>query len=352
MDISSVDGDHVEGENIKRMNNRGFRITFSILLSSFFLLWIADPCLSDLKAGPPVFLDLDGPKSFRQNPPQDYGPWNRDLDWYESSDGLVFSKKGIFVERGGVPCLVKAPDGRLFAVFQWFPLNQRESFDQVAVMVSSDQGRNWTPPSLLRVSGLPSNLYRVFDPTLVALPEGGFRLYFSSERTSALNPRGNRAIFSAISNDGISFEFEPGQRFGFEGSETYDCAVGFVGTLWHLFCPVSASEGWGYHATSSDGLNFLQQPPVFIPGQRDWLGNVNSTEKGLYFYGSGRQGAWAGFSPDGFNWSLASGATNLGGDPAIVSAGERGYLAVATGPLRADAKPGPPVFSKKSVIRR
>jgi len=335
-----------------RMNSRRFPIEFAILFLSLFLLWVASPCPSDLKAEQPILWNLDGPDSTRQNPSQDYGPWNRDLERYESSDGLVFSKKGIFVERGGVPSLAKAPDGRLFAVFQWFPLNQRESFDQVAVMVSSDQGQSWTAPKLIRVSGLPSNLFRVFDPTLVALPDGGFRLYFSSERTSALNPRGNRAVFSAVSSDGISFEFEPGQRFGFEGSETYDCAVGFVGTIWHLFCPVSASEGWGYHATSLDGLSFTQQPPVFIPGQRDWLGNVNSTEKGLFFYGGGRQGGWAGFSPDGFTWNLASGGTNLGGDPAIVSAGERGYLAVATSALRSDARLGPPVFSKKSIIRR
>lgn len=297
-------------------------------------------------------VNVDGPDSLGQDPRLDYGPWNRDLEWHESSDGLTFVKKGIFVERGGVPSLTKAADGRLVAVFQWFPLSDREAFDRVAFMVSSDQGSKWTPPALIRVSGQPPNLYRVFDPTLVALPGGGFRLYFSSERISALNPRGNRAIFSAVSDGGIDFQFEPGQRFGFDDRETYDCAVGLIGANWHLYCPVSASEGWGYHAVSSDGLNFVRQPDVFIPGQRDWLGNAVSTEKGLLFYGSGRQGNWAGFSADGFNWTLVSDRTGLGGDPAVVFAGERGYLAVSTGPLRPDARPGPPVFTKKATIRR
>ena len=84
-----------------------------------------------------------------QNPSQEYGPWNRDLDWYESSDGLAFSRKGTFVERGGVPALIRSPDGNLFAVFQWFPLNRREAFDQVALKISSDQGRTWTAPALI-----------------------------------------------------------------------------------------------------------------------------------------------------------------------------------------------------------
>jgi hypothetical protein len=51
----------------------------------------------------------------RQNPPQDYGPWNRDLEWHESGDGLAFTKKGTFVERGGVPSLARTEDGRLVA---------------------------------------------------------------------------------------------------------------------------------------------------------------------------------------------------------------------------------------------
>ncbi|MBM3293401.1 MAG: hypothetical protein FJY82_02630 [Candidatus Aminicenantes bacterium] len=305
--------------------------------------------------GASVFTRLANPVSpdfSPQNRPQDYGPWNRDLEWYASSDGLMFSKKGTFVERGGVPSLAKAIDGRLQAVFQWFPLSKKEAFDQVAFKISSDLGESWTSPELIQVSGLPPQLFRVFDPTLVGLPGGGFRLYFSSERIGPLNSRGNRAIFSAVSGDGIHFLFEPGQRFGFDDSETYDCAVGVWGGLWHLYCPRPFSEGWGYHATSADGLNFVRQPDVFIDSRLDWLGNVLAGANGLFFYGSGRTGGWAAFSSDGFAWTLLADRTGLGGDPAIVMAGENRYLAVNTGPLRPDAKPGPPVFSKKTIVKR
>jgi hypothetical protein len=287
-----------------------------------------------------------------QTPIQDYGPWNRDLEWGESADGLRFSKIGTFVERGGVPSLARTADGRLLAVFQWFPLDDPDAFDLIALKVSLNDGWRWTPPAVIRLEGLPSYLYRSFDPTLVSLPDGRLRLYFSSERGAPQNKRGNRAIFSAVSSDGYHYLFEPGQRFGLEGTETYDCAVALLGSTWHLYCPVAGAEGWGYHATSNDGLNFVLQPNVFIPGQRDWLGNAITTDAGLVFYGSGRQGTWAGFSPDGFSWTLASGQTYLGGDPAVVVSASGRYWSVSTGPLRSDARPGPPLFTKKTVIRR
>jgi hypothetical protein len=281
-----------------------------------------------------------------QGSPGEYGPWNRDLVFSESVDGLRFFSAGTFEERGGVPSLARTADGRLYAVFQWFPLDRREAFDLIAFKVSLDRGRRWTRPTTLRLEGLPDGLFRAFDPTLVVLPDGRFRLYFSSERTTPQNPRGNRAIFSAVSTDGFHYRFEPGQRFGFEGAETYDCAVAQFNGTWHLYGPVAGSEGWGYHATSADGLDFITQPRVFIPGQRDWLGNVVASEAGLHFYGSGRQGPWAGFSPDGFTWTVASDMTGLGGDPAVLRTAPGRVIAVSTGPLRPDAMPGPPVFVK------
>ncbi|MBM3311761.1 MAG: hypothetical protein FJY80_09650, partial [Candidatus Aminicenantes bacterium] len=38
-----------------------------------------------------------------QGSPAEYGPWNRDLLFSESVDGLRFSPAGTFEERGGVP---------------------------------------------------------------------------------------------------------------------------------------------------------------------------------------------------------------------------------------------------------
>ena len=206
-------------------------------------------------------------KGESQYPPQDYGPWNRNLELFESGDGRAFRKIGVFIERGGVPSLARADDGSLWAVFQWFPLNDKNSFDQVACVVSRDFGLSWTKPAVVRVAGMPSNLYRVFDPTLIPLPGGGFRLYFSSERIDPENSRGNRAIFSAVSSDGLYYEFEPGQRFGFEAAETFDCAVAFLAGVWHLYCPNPNSESLGI------SCRVLERSGLRAPAGRFSFGN-------------------------------------------------------------------------------
>jgi len=277
--------------------------------------------------------------------PQEYGPWNRDLEFHYSDDGLRFHRTGIFVERGGVPSLVRKTDGTLLAAFQWFPLDRREAFDRIAVKLSHDDGTTWSAPEPITISGMPANLYRAFDPTLAVLPDGRVRLYFTSERRTAQSDRGNRAIFSAVSNnDDATYTFEPGERFGFAASETFDCAVTWRSNTWHLYCPVPRHAGCGYHAVSQDGLAFERRRDVTIQGQREWLGNVLAAREGLLFYGSGGQGGWAAFSLNGFNWTLLEQQTQVGGDPAVVVSRSGRYLAIGTGPLRPDARPGLPEF--------
>ena len=263
-----------------------------------------------------------------------YGPWNRDLELWASRDGRTFMYKGVFVERGGVPTLAKTPRGRLVVAFQWFPLDRPEAFDQIAVMFSEDHGDQWTDPQPIELVGLPAHLHRAFDPTLVVLKNGTFRLYFTSERGGR---RGNRAIFSATSRDGIRYTVEPGQRFGLEGEETFDAAVAKLGATWHLYCPIFGSSGRGYHAISQDGLNFTRKPDVTVGDQGDWLGTVLSVEGGLRFYGSGRRGGWVAFSSDGSHWTIADDARSRGADPGVVITDEGRILHVTIGPLREDA---------------
>ena len=267
--------------------------------------------------------------------PQSLGPWNNDLDFYESDDGLRFKKSGLFSERGGVPTMAKLRDGRLLAMFQWFPVDRRESFDQIAATIGSSDGVTWSAPRTIRIDGMPETLYRSFDPTLVVLPDGRLRLYFSSERGTAQNRRGNRAIFSAISTDGWNFTFEPGQRFGLSDAETFDTAVALLGHTWHLYCPIPGQTR-GYHATSEDGLTFIRQSDVSVEGQREWLGNVLAVREGLRFYGSG-PGGWVGFSSDGFRWTVEPSQNPPTPDPGVVLTETGRTLGIALGPRRPDA---------------
>src|SRR4051812_972377 len=199
-------------------------------------------------------------------PPQPprYGPWHRDLFVQESADGGRFGASRVFVERAGVPSLCRDRQGKLLAVFQWFPFDRREAFDKVAVITSADDGRTWDKPKPVEVRNLPAGYERPYDPTIVLLDDGRLRLYFTSRDARG---RGPQAIYSAISRDGVSYEFEPGRRFGVEDGQrrAYDCAVAKLGSTWHLYCPVPDRNGRGYHATSVDGLAFRREADVVIP---------------------------------------------------------------------------------------
>lgn len=266
------------------------------------------------------------------------GPWNRDLQVAYSDDGLTFGASAVFVERGGVPCVIRDRDGRLVAVFQWFPFDRQDDFDQVAVAFSSDDGSTWSTPSRIVVDGLPAGLMRPFDPTIVQLEDGRYRLYFTSNATGG---RGKPAIYSAISADGLDYTFEEGARFA-PTSGTVDAAVVWFRGAWHMFSHTSeANTGKGYHAVSTDGLAFTELSRVDVGSGRQWIGNAVATGDVLRYYGSGRDGIWSATSADGSNWTLDSGTRAAGGDPsALLLSGGKVMLVYVGGP-RADAGPRP-----------
>lgn len=291
-----------------------------------------------------VFVLLAAPAAcFAEESARNYGPWNRNLLAFESQDGIHFKMQGLFIPRGGVPNLTEAADGNLYAVFQWFPQDPSK-FDRIAFKRSSDKGKSWSEPQIITIENQPKEYFRAFDPTLAALPDGSLRLYFTAERISEKTPRGNRAIFSAISQDGTRFEFEPGQRFGFESVETYDSSVVFFKGRWHMYCPTS-EDGRAFHAVSEDGLNFKLMKEVQVPLKNgaNWIGNATADANEIRFYGSA-PGGWSAVSKDGDKWTLVNGLDLPGADPAVIKTGEGKFLAIVTGGLRSDAQPGYPAW--------
>src|SRR5688572_7749441 len=171
----------------------------------------------------------------RENPrPQaNRGPWNSDLVLF-TREGEALGPPRTFVERAGVPCVIRATKDRLIAVFQWFPLHRREAFDRVAVVFSENNGATWSQPEPIVVEGWAERAQRPFDPTLVALADGKLRLYF----TCTTPERPLQGIYSAISDDGRTYRFEQGLRFGVEGEKVIDPAVARLGNAWHLYSPI------------------------------------------------------------------------------------------------------------------
>jgi hypothetical protein len=349
---------------------------------------ITDPYVVRWKGGYKMYFKSgDAPGAVGSPPPQpgagarqsagQPGPWDQDVLVHRVSKGGAVEMLATF-ERSGVPTIARLADGRLIAATQHFPEDDPGSFDKVAVRFSRDEGRTWTPPRVIEVTGLPQGMRFPFDPTLVPLPGGRVRLYFTSMRQGGFEPQ-MPAISSAVSPDGVHYTVEPGVRFAVSGRPVIDCAVVLHKGVFHLVVPDNGTRlpgprgdgaqdgqgppaGVGYHATSRDGLEFTRADDVRVDGNRRWLGNAQSDGAAITFFGTGgpgpsapasqpgaapgtrpgqvpaRGGIWRATSPDGARWTLLDDWLVPGADPGAVDTPDGAWIVVSTGPPR----PGTP----------
>lgn len=290
------------------------------------------------------------------------GPWDQDVLVYHASSNGVVHKTATF-ERAGVPTIARLQDRRIVAAHQHFPENDPANFDKVAVRFSSDEGKTWSVPEVIRMKGLPEEMRFPFDPTLLPLPDGRIRLYFTSLRKGRESVP---AIHSGISSNAIDYEFEPGVRFGIEGRAVIDCAAVLHKGVFHLFAPDNGplrrlgeprertAPGGGYHAISTNGLDFKRAEDVHIEGRRRWLGNAQSDGKSITFFGTGdpapvgpglpRSSIWIASSSNGQTWTLEKSPAVMGGDPAVRTKDDDLLIVITGGPRpgTASARRRPP----------
>ena len=140
------------------------------------------------------------------------------------------------------------------------------------------------------------------------------RLYFTSH---VMGHPQESAIYSARSvDDGDTFEFEPGVRFGVAGQGIMDCAVVRLKESWHLFCP---QKGKGpLHATSADGLAFTRTEDASSAGSFSWIGNVTVAGDKLRFWQGTAEGILCQDSTDGIHWAAGPQLKLPGQDPAAL----------------------------------
>lgn len=145
----------------------------------------------------------------------------------------------------------------------------------IASAVSQDQIR-WKQEARLRITPQEAGVPATTTGSITALPQGGYRMYFSSLRHSPADPA--TVMKSATSRDMLRWTMDPGVRIGpgapFLDQNATDPFVfmeadGSV-TAWYFVQPAAGSSFQGrpglYAARSADGLTFRESAHTGIPG--------------------------------------------------------------------------------------
>ncbi|MBI2495257.1 MAG: hypothetical protein HYW10_01635, partial [Candidatus Omnitrophica bacterium] len=154
--------------------------------------------------------------------PDASGPFNDEVYGAVSEDGVEFEElPGPFFEHASVPEVVELAHtsaagsaGTLLLYFVDFSNGHRAGSEGLS-MASSRDGRDWTAQRPVRVVGKRHRGAAV-DPSVVQLSDRRLRMYFFGSEVTHGDPAavsGDHVIYSAVSDDGLTFTVEPGVRF-------------------------------------------------------------------------------------------------------------------------------------------
>lgn len=177
------------------------------------------------------------------------GPFYHNVHTAASNDGLRYSGGATqILNHASVPDATLLPSGQIviYAVD-----GAARSKSGVMVAASDDQGKTWSAGSMQLNSSRQGG---VADPQVILTDSGQLRLYyivFSGPPAPGQPPTGVNKVYSATSSDGINFTEEPGVRF--EYAQITDPDVIKINDLWFMYAAQGQKQ---IYATSPDGLSF------------------------------------------------------------------------------------------------
>jgi|GEM_PF-1119500 len=270
------------------------------------------------------------PEWISSGPNADTGPWNEDVYIAYSEDGTTFTENKLFVPHAGVANLWLTTDGALIATMQYFSFTNEAYFDKIAYTVSEDNGLTWSTLTEIQFEGLHEPTKggpNAVDPTLVQLPDGTFRLYFTFESPGDGFPQ----LYSAAADTIDEVFVNEGKQLTIDEIVLDPTVIYFDGT-WHHYTttqnPPQNNTLTNVHSTSATGLDFTRQEDIVLP--MSMLGGVIAEGDMLRFYG-----CWNGIksatSTDGFTWTMDPGTrVDQGADPGIAKLPDGSYVMVYT----------------------
>ena len=210
-----------------------------------------------------------------------------DLIEWRSEDGTTWTEHRLFQACADVPSMARNGEGVWLVAYQSFQDRGDDSrFDKVSLRRSSDGGETWGESAPANLLGFPPEAARPFDPTITWDPAGAqWRMYFSMSMSGNLELDENVCTHSAVSENGVDFNYEAGTRFCATGGAVIDPAIGRLDGTWYYSAPRGAPQDGAHLATSNDGLAFTEGVSVPSDNNHAWTGYFVEVDGVLRFYG-------------------------------------------------------------------
>jgi hypothetical protein len=200
-----------------------------------------------------------------------YGSWRnwpigehqRDpyIGYASSRDGLKWTDEGETGLSGGWPRVIQLPDGRWRMYYGGYP--------GIAAAISTD-GLVWQDETLSGIEPSEVGVREYGGLDVVTLPDGTYRMYYSEAVPSdKFTMTGVSRIVSAVSEDGLNWQAEPGVRIDpLEGKEgpmaQHPRVIAEPDGSYKMFYWTADSTIWS--ATSQDGLTWSNRRPERVFG--------------------------------------------------------------------------------------
>lgn len=193
---------------------------------------------------------------------QTQGPYRDSVGFATSTDLLNWTDSGLtLAEHASVPEMI-VKNGELWVYY--VDISQDGVAEQLQLIRSADQGKTWSAPTAITLSGACDKV--AVDPDPYLLPDGSVRLYFFDINVRAQKSEtAPNSIYSAISTDGVNFVLDEGVRL--TAANIFDPEVVKTDVGYRLY--VGQYEGQSntvIAADSTDGLSFGETTLVYDEG--------------------------------------------------------------------------------------
>ncbi|MBI3963524.1 MAG: hypothetical protein HY341_00845 [Candidatus Kerfeldbacteria bacterium] len=204
-----------------------------------------NPCLSSVPTAPH--------DAYRWST-SEQGPYGDRVSYATSSDLVVWKDSGVILaDHASVPGAV-VHDGTIYLYF--VDVTTDGVPERLGIRTSADDGVTWSAKRFVTIEGVGNRV--PVDPAPILLDDGRIRLYYVdiAPLRRPLDGVTLTDVYSAVSDDGVTFTQEPGERYNHIAG--FDPDVVKVGDTWRMYVG-DPSANTVFSATSADGLTFTPE---------------------------------------------------------------------------------------------